>query len=256
MNHNHLSTELLFTTIPIRTNINNVGINGTAFIISIPTTDTQSSIPILVTNYHVIKGFANIYADFFQSDSSNGKPITSKKISLKISSSDFCINEQLDVAFIPIAPALTELLSKGIHIFYKSLDKNLVYSSEKEKSLAAIEEVTFIGYPYGLKEVSNNFPIARRGITATPIWSSDSDRTFLIDAGVFPGSSGSPVFIYNQGMYSDGNSTTVGTRLVFLGMIKSSIQENTSKQYIGLGEVIKANAIFNFIYTKLNLLQS
>ena len=74
------------------------------------------------------------------------------------------------MAFVPIAPIFKALSDNGVRVFYKSIDKKLVYSEDKEEKLAAIEEITFIGYPYGLKETLNNLPIVRRGITATPIW--------------------------------------------------------------------------------------
>lgn len=87
--------------------------------------------------------------------------------------------------------------------------------------LDAIESVTFIGYPNGIWDRKNLLPVARRGTTASPI-GVDFEGTprFLIDASVFGGSSGSPVFVLNQGMYSDkqGNSV-VGTRVHFVGLV-------------------------------------
>ena len=38
------------------------------------------------------------------------------------------------------------------------------------ESLDAIEEIVMIGYPNGLWDSVNNMPIARRGITATPVY--------------------------------------------------------------------------------------
>jgi len=50
-------------------------------------------------------------------------------------------------------------------------------------------------------------------------------QQFLIDAACFPGSSGSPVFIFNQGSYSDANfggnggGIILGTRLMMIGIL-------------------------------------
>jgi len=45
---------------------------------------------------------------------------------------------------------------------------------------------------------------------------------FFIDASVFGGSSGSPVFLLNQGMYSDKSGmTNIGSRCFFVGVIAS-----------------------------------
>jgi hypothetical protein len=87
--------------------------------------------------------------------------------------------------------------------------------------LDALEPVTFIGYPNGIWDSKNLLPIARRGMTASPI-SVDFENTprFLIDASVFGGSSGSPVFLLNQGVYTDKTGgTIIGSRLLFVGVI-------------------------------------
>jgi hypothetical protein len=66
-------------------------------------------------------------------------------------------------------------------------------------------------------------PIARRGTTALPI-ALDFEATprFVIDASVFGGSSGSPVFILNQGLYTDKRGGIVlGSRVLFVGVVSA-----------------------------------
>jgi hypothetical protein len=61
-------------------------------------------------------------------------------------------------------------------------------------------------------------------VTAThPAVDFRGTPTFLLDASVFPGSSGSPVLIYNKGAIptSKTGATTIGTRVVFLGILAS-----------------------------------
>ena len=55
-----------------------------------------------------------------------------------------------------------------------------------------------LGCPSGLFDEVNNLPIARRGITATPLptYSYNGKAEFLVDIACFPGSSGSPIFTY------------------------------------------------------------
>jgi len=69
----------------------------------------------------------------------------------------------------------------------------------------------------------NLLPILRTGTTASPVAVDfEGSPTFLMDASIFPGSSGSPVFVYNPGMYySKTGVTTVGTRLLFVGVVAS-----------------------------------
>jgi len=200
MNFDNPSTELLFSTARIQ----NKNGQGTRFFISIPTKN-ENNIPILVTNHHVIRDTRHIHIDFFKLDIDNKKPITDEKLTVEIDTNPFLDfqSENLDIAFIPIAPIIEQLAAKKVQLFFKAVTTNIACSSEQEAELGSIEDVTFIGYPYGLQEKSNNLPIIRRGITATPVWSNFSqenhNENFLIDAGVFPGSSGSPVFIYNHG---------------------------------------------------------
>jgi hypothetical protein len=57
-------------------------------------------------------------------------------------------------------------------------------------------QVRFMGYPSGLRDAAHWAPIVRSGVVATrPDDRVGTDRSFLIDASVFPGSSGSPVYL-------------------------------------------------------------
>jgi len=97
----------------------------------------------------------------------------------------------------------------------------MIPSQDQIERLDAIEPVTFIGYPNGIWDSKNFLPVARRGSTASPI-QVDFEGTprFLIDASVFGGSSGSPVFLFNQGMFTDkSGDTSIASRLLFVGVV-------------------------------------
>lgn len=97
----------------------------------------------------------------------------------------------------------------------------MIPTSEQAAELDAVELVTFIGYPNGVWDSKNLLPIARRGTTASSI-EVDFEGTprFLIDASVFGGSSGSPVFILNNGSWAAKDGGLVaGTRFHFVGVI-------------------------------------
>ena len=61
------------------------------------------------------------------------------------------------------------------------------------------------------------------GVTATPpVLDYCGNPAFLIDASVFPGSSGSPVLIVNSGSYaSKDGALVVGGRILFLGVLSA-----------------------------------
>jgi hypothetical protein len=82
-----------------------------------------------------------------------------------------------------------------------------------------------VGYPNGLWDAANNYPLIRRGITAShPGVDFDVDGVpvTVIDMACFPGSSGSPIILHNEG-YRDkkGNIMHDRTRTILLGVLFS-----------------------------------
>ena len=127
----------------------------------------------------------------------------------------------VDVGVMPIAQVLQQMQTAGAPAFFRSVSPEICLSAVREQELDAIEEVTFIGYPSGLYDTKNYLPILRTGTTATPIGVDyEGAPAFLIDASVFPGSSGSPVFIANRGTYlTRQGSVVVGARVICLGVL-------------------------------------
>ncbi|MBQ8977321.1 MAG: trypsin-like peptidase domain-containing protein [Succinivibrionaceae bacterium] len=245
MNINDISTQLLYTTVPIFTETQNHDISiGTGFIFSVREGE-DGSIPLLITSNHIFKDAINGYFELHIGE--NGKP-TNKTVRVQF---DKCVIEgnklgNLDAIAIPLASALLSLQKQGINVFFRAVDQNMIPSLESQQNFAAIEEVTFIGYPSGIYDDKNKLPITRRGVTATPIWNNfDGKDEFLVDGGVFPGSSGSPVFIFNQGSFSAPNGIVLGNRLLFVGIISTTLSHvnQTEKDYLNLGKVINGRAI-------------
>lgn len=243
MNINDISTQLIYTTVPIYTQNQDLVSSGTGFIFSMIESDI-SSIPFLVTNYHVLENMENGYFELHIAK--NNKP-TNETIRIQFNRNILLNNklENLDLVAIPIAGMLDELNSKGINLFYRTIDQNIIPNSEQVRNLSSMEQITFIGYPNGIYDTVNKIPVLRQGITATPIWNEfQGKKEFLIDAGVFPGSSGSPVFIYNSGSYPTNDGIVIGNRLLFVGIVTQTLQQvNENKNYLDLGIVINSNAM-------------
>jgi S1-C subfamily serine protease len=93
-----------------------------------------------------------------------------------------------------------------------------------EQDITIGEEVMVVGYPLGFKQGDSNFPIVRQGIVASQIGqkfieeSIERDgkkktrviRGFLIDGGLIPGSSGSPVVLKPVTGRFVGNNIVMG----------------------------------------------
>ena len=153
----------------------------------------------------------------------------------------------LDIVAIPLASTLIDTQRRGIEIFFRSVDQNMIPTVEQQNNLAAIENITFIGYPSSIYDDKNKISVIRQGITATPIWNNfKGEEAFLIDAGVFPGSSGSPVFIFNQGSIPAIDGIAIGNRLLFVGIISQTMltNEKNGGNYLNLGKVINSRALY------------
>ncbi len=132
---------------------------------------------------------------------------------------------------MPIAPFIQAAEAKGKDLFYLPLDMTLIPTEERLAELSALEDVVMIGYPNGIWDSVNNKPIFRKGITAThPIFDYNGKKEIMIDMACFPGSSGSPVFILNEGGYRDRNGNTyVGkSRLLILGTLYAGPQHTAT----------------------------
>ena len=129
----------------------------------------------------------------------------------------------VDVCVLPFGICLNSLtLQDGENLDYSWIPTTIAPNSDTTPDIGLIEDVLFIGYPNGMFDKANNLPVARRGITATPATVDYEGRpVFLIDASVFPGSSGSPVFLYNIGGWRSTKGFMVGDRVLFLGVLAS-----------------------------------
>ena len=110
------------------------------------------------------------------------------------------------------------------------MDEKLLPTATDLANLIAIEEVVMVGYPNGIWDHVNNMPVFRRGVTAThPNADYCGRKEFMIDAACFPGSSGSPVLLYNLGNYSDRKGNTIiGSRLKLLGVLYAGPQHTAT----------------------------
>lgn len=257
MNLDNIGTQLLFTTVPIWVQKKNgKKTSGTAFIYSLKQEDhPNSSIPFLVTNYHVVKNAKVAVIEMVRKK--DDQPLKEEKVRAEISGETFeRFNDQnLDLAIIPIAPIINQFESNNKPVFFRTIGPEIIPDSETIEKLGAIEEVTFIGYPSGIYDEVNASPLIRKGITSSPIWYNfKGEPVFLIDAGVFPGSSGSPVFIYNQGSYASDRGINIGTRVLFIGILTETYTRQEEKQsvFLGLGKVLKSTKLKELVEKAVN----
>jgi hypothetical protein len=266
MQINTIAEQLLFTTVRIETETPYGVSTGTAFIFSFQREEKQYL--FLVTNKHVVKDAIN--GRFFFTLGNGNSPLVGQKFDIQIANFEQQWighhNPNIDIAIMPLVPILQQVEKLGKKVFFRAITDNLIPNTDQLNDLDAIEEVVFIGYPNGIFDVKNLLPIIRRGTTAThPQIDYEGKPVFLIDASVFPGSSGSPVFIANTGGYASKGGFVVGNRILFLGIVSSvAIREEQgqivfisiptsqvpivkTQQMIDLGIVYKSSAILEVV---------
>lgn len=132
----------------------------------------------------------------------------------------------VDLCAFALGPILTMVQARGEELRHSFLNHLYQADTQLRLILRAIEPIVMVGYPSGIWDSVNNAPLVRRGSTAThPIVRYENRPEFLIDAACFPGSSGSPVFLFEDGTYRTGsNGLTPGTRIALLGVLYAGPQ--------------------------------
>jgi hypothetical protein len=263
-----ISEKLAHSTVRIKTTTSAGSYSGTGFFYHFAI-NGENCTPAIVTNKHVVQGAISGKFVLTEKDENNS-PVMGKYHEFEFDNFEHLWiphpNPDIDLCAMPIAPILNEADSRKLHFFYTHITKSDLLTSEELHELTAMEDVVMVGYPNGIWDQANNMPIFRKGITAThPNIDYDGKHEFLIDAACFPGSSGSPVFLFNQGSYSTKTrGMVIGDRVKLLGIISSvfnhtlngeikvvqvptqNISVAVSKLPNNLGVVIKASQLEAF----------
>ena len=211
-----LSEQLLFNT--VRLEANN-GSCGTGFFFNFTVGDDLY--PTIITNKHVVNNNPDEEMTFFVhlDDGSHGA-----SESFRVTyAAKWIFHPTHDLCFCFAAPVFHAVKQiTGKDVFYIANDMSILATTEKLRNLRAVESITMVGYPVGLWDTVNNLPIFRHGYTAShPAYDFNTRGVGLVDIACFPGSSGSPIYILDEGSYQDKHgSMTVGlSRIIFLGVL-------------------------------------
>jgi len=224
---------------------------GTGFLYRTPLpTMPDRSLTLLISNRHVLKNPTGAISLVFHiKDAKEDRPNLGETLTVSDKSYEgaFCAHpdQSVDLACINIS-----IVSQPErNVYHRTIAAEMLPTFSEERLVPGVD-VYFVGYPENRFDVRHNLPIMRRGFIASiPKVDFNGKSEFLIDAQVFPGSSGSPVFAP-----IDGQFKLVG--VVSQTMIRNAqiqavptAQAFGVQQILGLGIVIKAERVRELVDT-------
>ena len=174
---------------------------GTGFFYGVPLNDgAGGGLLLLISNKHVFKDPRGELTVSLNRKKEDGTPeFGNRRTFIQEGFEDIYYahpNPEVDLACVNVSE-LTET-----DVFHKHLDHNLLNPIDYKK-VAPGSGVIFVGYPRGYYDVKNNLPLIRRGsIASMPSVDFNGKGQVVIDAHLFHGSSGSPVFVSWDNRYS------------------------------------------------------
>lgn len=247
MNVNTFLKEILFSTVRI---ISGQSV-GTGFLILKKIDENQHQI-FLITNKHVIakmndhgeiiEKYSKGSFSFIKDENNNPKLGESFTITIENLTDSFIFHPEksVDLAICNISEVYNQI-TKNLkqNIFIRGIPLEMIPNSTE--TFDAIEDIIFVGYPNDIFDRKNHLPIIRRGITASPFEIDfDGNKKFIIDAHVFPGSSGSPIFIKESHM-KNGTLRLGSDRYFFAGIVSKVFFRNET------GKIVQSAAPTNFV---------
>ena len=217
---------------------------GTAFMYQHPLGDNKE-LPLLVSNKHVFVENARKITATALKKGANDNPSYGNSVTFDLR----CLRcgnyhvvghpkDEIDVAAINVGYQLN--LNP---IFFRAVGpENILKNQPEDKGLkkATLESVFFIGYPNGIYDTHNVMPIARFGRLATLLdFEYLGHPQFLIDAAVFGGSSGSPVFVYRKFQRSSSAGIFFGEEPYFVGVLAAVHQKSDHGRLVPVNYAIE-----------------
>jgi hypothetical protein len=154
-------------------------------------------ITLLVTNRHVVEDSKSVSVRFHRRDAADTLSVNGYvDLSLSVTEHDWTGHPDpgIDLCAIRLDIFQQEARRRTHELAVFALSSLAV--PDDLTAFDAVEEIVMIGYPSGLWDSANNYPLFRRGITAShPGVDYEGKPRFVVDTACFAGSSGSPVLL-------------------------------------------------------------
>lgn len=152
-----ISEQLMFNTVRLETTTG----TGTGFFYHFRIGD--DIYPTIITNKHVVnyKQDENVKFHLHLKD---GEGESNSSIGIEVCAHWF-FHSKKDLCFTFVNPVFEQVKTAcGKDVFYIANDVGIIATEDKLKELSALEELVMVGYPIGLSDVRNNYPIFQKWI--------------------------------------------------------------------------------------------
>jgi len=242
---------------------------GTGFFLFRPISGDQGHV-FLVTNKHVLPPEGSARSIKIRVTVGAGSGVAVRLVEIPVVGKDgkylpsvrLHTTPGFDVAAVNVTESIVK---QGIQGAWLPLDLLSTPQRLKDENITVGDEIFLLGYPNAIVDARNVSPILRTGVIATvptegyafndmlrkQFGLPDRIDGFLVDANVFPGSSGSVVILKQQPttIGPDGGTVVSAAKKIpyVLGIVSGSIPINDTAlgtvQRMGLGVVYSAEAI-------------
>jgi hypothetical protein len=244
--------QIFFATVRMALGDDDAAVIGTGFLVRVePRPDEH--ILFLVSNRHVLADpTARLRVNFHKTEGHvpNAAPALGEVVSLDVRDFSGLYTPHPDPSVDLACLNVSVIAFPENNVFFRALQTGQI-ATFAEDDLLPGEEVWFVGYPDDRFDVAHNLPILRRGyIASIPTVDYNAKPEFVIDAQMFPGSSGSPAF------------AVLGTQYRLVGVVTQTMIRNQRlepvptelrpqqlgvEQVIGLGIVLKARLVTDLL---------
>lgn len=204
----------------------NIG-SASGFVLAFNISDSID-VPCLISNKHVLQAVDTVLLTF------NGEIISQTPLDSIIIRTIVDLNlynaiphpsSDIDLAALPLNPIAYQLGKQNFTIDFTIVGENLIPTIEDLNKFKVVNDVLIVGYPIGISDTTHNSPIFRKGITSTdPSVMYNGRNEFLIDAAIFPGSSGSPVFIVGSEIQRKPNVIGFAETVYLVGILYGGLE--------------------------------